>query len=240
MTLFGELQQWLADQPDDQPLTALEQQGYVARHLEFFAACQRRYVRALEHREARALMSRRRAAGETLYDALASDFGRQTYLRVGEALRLVVFSGCQRLVMVGCGPFPAAALYVYDHESAPDISALDNDANAVEMARQVVAVHAPERVHVFESDGSRYDYSGADVVYIANLVSPKADVLARIADTASSATRVILRDPFAYGKLFAERGLADLDGRFVVTRIGEDNRHFFSKHFLLARRPVGS
>lgn len=236
MALFAELQQWIADQPVDGELEALGDSEYLARHFAFFAQCQRRYLTAQEVAESAALLAAPRAAGAALTTVLDSEFGTQTYRRVAEALELADFRHCRRFVMVGCGPFPAAALFIHDHTTTSEIVAMDKSPVAVEVASRVAAAFAPRRVRVIEDDGGRFDYGTADVVYVANHVSPKARVLQRIADTADANAQVIVRDPCGYGRLFAESGVADLDPRFVVTRMGEGHRHFLSRHVLLGRR----
>jgi hypothetical protein len=127
-------------------------------------------------------------------------------------------------------------MFIHDHTTTPEIVGLDTDPQAIDMATRVAAAFAPHRVRVIEDDGVRFDYGTANVVYVANHVSPKTRVLQRIADTAHEQAQVILRDPFGYGCLFAESGVADLDPRFVVARMGEGNRYFLSRHILLARR----
>lgn len=233
---FGELLRWLGDQREEGEWRALEDSGYVAQHFDFFAACQRRSLTTQELAEGASLLQRVEAAGGGISGLLDTNFGRQTYDRVAEALALADFDRCRRFVMVGCGPFPAAALFVHDHTGVPEIAALDLDPRAIATARRLAAAFAPRRVEVIESSGEDFDYAGADVVYVANHVSPKAQVLARIAETTGASTEVILRDPFGYGRLLAESGAANLDPRFVVTATGAGNPHFLSRHLRLARR----
>lgn len=236
MASFGELLRWVAGQADDGVRAELEESGYVAEHFEFFARCQRRYLTAQEMVESAALLARPRPAGTRLARVLDSEFGQQTYQRVAEALELASFSDCRRFVMIGCGPFPAAALFVHDHTTTAEIIAVDKDPQAIELAARLAAAFAPERVCVTAGDGTCFDYGSADVVYVANHVTPKARVLRRIAATADKTTQVILRDPFGYGRLFAESGVADLDPRFVVAATGEGHPHFLSQHVRLAWR----
>src|SRR5262249_25779573 len=136
-------------------------------------------------------------------DRVRSEFGRQTYDRVAEVLRLADFDSCLRFVMVGCGPFPAAALLVRDATAVPQIIALDVDESAAATARRVVEAMGEHRIHVSCADGALYDFAGAQIVYLANQVCGKDRVLARIDETAASAV-VVVREPYGIGRLFAE------------------------------------
>lgn len=232
-TQLGELQRWLVDQPEA-GMQALEESGYLAQHFELFAHCQRRCLKEQELQESAALLATYRV-NVGVEQALNSGFGRDTYARVAELFELVDCMSCRRFVMVGCGPFPAAALFVCDH-SASDVVALDCDAEAIAMAERVAAAFAPGRMRVSNEDGAQFDYGAADLVYVANHVFPKARVLRRIVETAGERTQVVLRDPFGYGRLFAESGVATLDSRLIVTATGAGNRRFLSRHVVLGWR----
>lgn len=236
IAVFDELHRWIEQQHDTDAERVLEEGGYLARDIDFFARCQRRYLIAQEMAASAALLARTRYETRSVAAELRSEFGKEAYRRVADALDLASFAACRRFVMVGCGPLPAAALFIHDHTATPEIVALDTHPPAIEMAARLVAAFAPHRVRIVEGDGSLFDYADADIVYVANQVSPKKGVLQRIADTTGTRTQVLLRDPFGFGRLFAEAGVSNLDPRFVVARVGEGNRRFLSRHVLLTRR----
>src|SRR5262249_17215701 len=68
-------------------------------------------------------------------------------------------------------------------------------------------------------DGAQYDYSDADVIFVANLVRPKQAVLTRILHTAPDHVRIILRDLYSLGLLWAEEGAAALDPSVTWPRV---------------------
>ena len=205
------------------------------RWAEAMAPFQRRSLALAEAREAERLMAVEWRSSGPASDRVRSDFGRHTYDRVPEVLRLADFDRCRRFVMVGCGAFPAAALLVRDATQVPEIVALDVDSRAADFARRVIAAMSEPRVRIDCGDGGSYDYRGADVVYVANQVSGKDRVLERIRDTARPDTAVIVREPYSVGRLVAESVERRLPPPFRVGAVGEGNPAFFSRHVVLAR-----
>ena len=205
-----------------------------ARWAGSLAPCQRRLLAIREQREAARLIARGSCAEAAAGDRVASAFGRRTYDRVAEVLRLADFPACRRFVMVGCGPFPAAALLVRDATAVPEIVAVDSDESAASTARRVVEAMGEHRIRVVCADGAAYDYAGAQIVYVANQVCGKNRVLGRVEETAPNAV-VVLREPYGIGRLFAEDIGGNLPEPFRVAARGENCAAFFSRHVLLTR-----
>ena len=202
---------------------------------EALAPFQRRSLAIAEAREAERLAGQEWNTPAAASDRVRSAFGRHTYDRVPEVLRLANFDACRRFVMVGCGAFPAAALLIRDATRVPEIVALDVDRRVADIARRVIAAMSEPRIRIDCGDGAAFDYRGADVVYMANQVSGKDRVLERIRDTARSDTVVIVREPYSVGRLVAESVERRLPPPFRVAAFGEGNPDFCSRHVLLAR-----
>jgi hypothetical protein len=198
------------------------------------APFQRRLLAIREQREAARLIARGSCAEAAARERVASSFGRRTYDRVAEVLRLADFAACRRFVMVGCGPFPAAALLVRDATAVPEIVAVDSDESAAATARRVVEAMGERRIQVVCADGAAYDYGGAQIVYLANQVCGKNRVLGRVEETAPNAV-VVLREPYGIGRLFAEEIGGNLPEPFRAAARGENCAAFFSRHVLLSR-----
>jgi hypothetical protein len=202
---------------------------------ETLAPFQRRSLGLAEAREAERLMASEWSSPAPVTDRVRSDFGRHTYDRVPEVLRLADFASCRRFVMVGCGAFPAAALLVRDATEVPEIVAIDVDDQAAAIARRVIAAMSEPRIRIDCGDGAAFDYGGADIVYLANQVSGKSRVLKRVRDTARSDAVVVVRDPSSVGRLVAEHVEPQLPPPYRVGALGEGNPDFYSRHVLLAR-----
>jgi len=200
------------------------------------APFQRRYLQAAELAEAgRLLLGRGSGADGRFRDRLETGFARSTFDRIQEAAQLVDLGRCRQVVVVGCGPLPAAALFFDELTRHCDVTALDIDATAVDVARRVAEAHGSRRLGIVHADGGDYDYAGADAVYVVNQVTDKPRVLRRIADTAPLDARVLVRDPAGPGRLLAESVDGALPRPWRIEATGALDPSFISRHLLLAR-----
>ena len=169
------------------------------------------------------------------YRDVASHEGAASYDRVADMFTHVDFSNCRHFVLVGAGELPVTALHVHDRTEVAHIDCLDTRPEAVRSVEALATWLASDRLRGLGFDGAQYDYSSADVIFVANMVRPKQAVLARILDTAPDHVRIILRDPYSLGLLWAEEGGAALDPCLSIVTRGADSR-FLSRNLFLARR----
>ncbi len=209
----------------------------VLEYRETLAPHYANYLRDREFEEAEQLLSKIQPGdGQSGIAALLNaDFGRRAYDRVADMFEMVDFSTCRRFVMVGCGPLPVTLLHVLDRTDVAEAVGLDINQRAVAMANQLGENSGLKRLRTLVSNGAGFDFTGADLVYIANMVSPKARILSRIVDQTPGHTRIILRDPHSIGALLAETGVADLDARLEYYGDGSSSQQFLSKHVFLRR-----
>lgn len=137
-------------------------------------------------------------------------------------------------MLVGAGELPMTALHVHDKSEVGRIECLDTRNEAVEKVDAFGKWMNSDRLVGTLSDGCAYDYGQADVVFIANMVTPKAKVLSRVLDTAKPRTQIILRDPYSLGLLWAEAGASTLDERVAIAAVGAGSR-FLSRDLYLRR-----
>lgn len=186
------------------------------------------YVKAKESEEARALL--REGDGVSLAEGVGGKFAGDSYARVADLFDRVDFRACRELVMVGSGPLPVTLLHVADRTDVPRIVGLDVDEDAVQVAGRICERLGSTRIEVRVCDGRAHDYGGADVVYVANLITPKRAVLARIAETARPGTPVVVREPIGAGVLFAECGVPPSSRRLPAVGVGRGAPRFLSRH----------
>jgi hypothetical protein len=198
------------------------------------AAIYGRYVQQSEAKEAKALIERE-ADGGALARGEGGDFAGRSYARVRDMFGRIDFTTCREFAMVGCGPLPATLLHVAERTGVPRIVGLDVDAGSVHSAREICGRWSPSRIDVLLRHGSAHDYGSAQIVYLANLIRPKAAVLARVAETVRPGTQVVVREPFEAGCLFAESGVDPLDPRLKLLARGPGDRRFLSRHVFLER-----
>lgn len=203
-------------------------------HAPFLTRRYRDYILSMESAEAQRLLLIS-PHGPVTFAEVAGEAARVAYDRVHDMFGRVEFQRCRRFVMVGCGQLPVTVFHVHDKTDVSELVALDIRPDAVETVGKLAARLGLLRVKAERCDALRHDFSEAQIVYVANMVSPKGAVLARIADTAPDGVQIIVREPYALGRLWAESGERDLDPRLEVTARGPGSR-YLSRDVFLRRR----
>lgn len=135
------------------------------------------------------------------------------YAGMKSLLELFDFPVCRRFLLAGCGPLPDTLFCLHDSTDVPDGIGIDRDPGTIRKARAMVMAFGLRRIRVVEEEACVINDKGFDGLYCSLFVTPRQGRLERIADTASSGTRVILRDPFFTGKLVFEAVAETLDRR---------------------------
>lgn len=154
------------------------------------------------------------AAKDTNIGLMSSNYA---YNRLNEVFDRLDLRDCRQVVMVGCGGRPFTMFRFHDQTAIPRIIGLDIVPEAVETANLLAAKLGYPRIRAELCNGLDYDYRQAQLVYIANMVSPKAAVVARVADTAPDDVTIVVWDPCSLGRLWADRAEDALDTRLEVT-----------------------
>jgi hypothetical protein len=217
---------------DDDLLDRLD--GCLAAYADFFSLCQRRYL-AIKEKEANAMMmTRLDGIAGTAAARMVDGFGRDSYERVRDLKDMVDFSACRHVVMVGSGAFPATLFWLHDHFPTLRYAGLDVDAGCVAMATKLANTMGIDSMRFEVVDGTCFDFSSADFVYVANHVTPKKGVLEQVGRSGSNA-QVVVREPTRRGKLVAEAVCDELPSVFTVQGSGSESRAFLSYDLLLRR-----
>lgn len=170
------------------------------------------------------------------YRKTANEFGSQAYSRVNDIFKNIDFSKCKKFTMVGCGTLPVTMFQVFEHTKVPEIVSIDVREEAVSTVKRIVEKYQMNRINPLLASGDAFDYSDSDVVYIANMVSPKKRVLERVIETARPTVQIVVRDPYSIGRLWTERGVDVFDERYEITEYGKLSPAYFSQDIFL--RPV--
>lgn len=169
--------------------------------------------------EARTLLATEIAAPVS-FRALASPSAVAMFDRLEGVAAHVATPDMQRIVMVGCGWRPITMFHLHENTDAREIIGLDVVPDAVETAAALAAKLGYDRVRTELCDGVSFDYAGADIVYVASMVSPKQDVIDRILDTAPEDVRIVLWEPVSLGRLWVESSRPDRNPRLEITGRG--------------------
>lgn len=160
--------------------------------------------------------------------------GRLAYRRVDDLFEQVDFRTARRFVMVGCGRFPATALQAAERFPGLEVEALDTDFSVLNVGRDLTAATGLRDIDFQQGDGATHDFSQADIVFVANMVSPKAATLRQALNTGRPGMILVVREPYGLGRLWAERAEDKLDARLQVISRGPGSR-FLSRNVFLGR-----
>ena len=159
----------------------------------------------------------------THFRDVAGPHAANTYDRLREVFARVDFSNVRKAVMVGCGWRPVTTLHMHDETQVPEVVGLDIVEDAVDCARILGQKFGCDRLRVELADALTYDYSDAQVIYVASMVTPKAAVVARIAETAPPEAQIVLWEPVSLARLWMQTATQPLDPRLEVVNTGSVN-----------------
>lgn len=224
----------LAAELEDAGDAHLDGNPELLRHGARLRVSYQRYIAGMERRAAAALLSHAASPGGVANRT--DDGGRAAYRRVDDLFERIDFRQARRFVMVGCGRFPATALQAAERFTGLDIVALDTDAAAVAAAGELAASLGLANLRIRHEDGARHDFTGADIAFVANMVSPKRDTVARALATGGSRLQLVVREPYGLGRLWADRAEDSLgDGVRVAAR--GPGSPYLSRNVFLTRVP---
>jgi hypothetical protein len=164
------------------------------------------------------------------------------YARVADGLALLGGSRCRSAVMVGCGPLPDTLVHLHEHTSAARIVGVDNDREAVALARELVeAAGMGDRVSIEHGDAAARDYGDADLIVVSVFATPRRAVLGRIAASGQAGASVLLREPFGAAALLFEPVLPHLPaGLSVAATAPRRSGPFMLDYHALTLSPAGA
>lgn len=215
-SLLATLREW----DDDEVLEDLVRNGAVderrptlARHLLSATWAEEESAWLREMGRARAAAA---AAGRPLDEHPWGAYGGMR-----RTLELLDLDGCNRLVLVGCGPLPDSLFCCLDHTEVPHLVGIDQDASACARARALLDEMATDRIEIVHAEGVTFDYGTTDIACISAFVTDRAAVLERVIASGSPGTQVVLRLPIRAGVLLFEPTAPSLpDG--LIERAGTD------------------
>ena len=217
---FVRLHEWLLRELSAIDTIAKLTPGERAIYRDLCSRCQKRYLVIKEAPAYKSLLAVGRNAGPSIGENLGG-FGRTVYDRVRDLKKLVDFSNCKNVVMVGSGAFPATLLWLHDNFPTLHYVGLDIDPGCVKMATELMTALGIDNIHFELVDGRQYDFDGTDFVYVANHVVPKRSVLDQIARS-TSVRQVVVREPTPQGELLSEAVKLDLPSAFIPEAAGSE------------------
>lgn len=167
----------------------------------------------------------------TRFSSICDPEARTAYDRVSDLFDVLALAPGLRFTMIGCGELPVTAIHVIERAGC-EVVCMDVVPAAITAAERLNEAFGWSQLHPLLCDGTDYDYGAADIVYIANMVRPKGAVLRQVADTAKRDCKIVLRDPYGLGVLWAEQGEASLPPALKVRCSGPGSRYLSRDLFL--------
>jgi tRNA/tmRNA/rRNA uracil-C5-methylase (TrmA/RlmC/RlmD family) len=139
---------------------------------------------------------------ESLLSFAKNHFIVDNYKMVQKELEMLEKENIETLVMIGCGPLPETILFISDNTNISKIIGVDMSNEAIAMAGDIIkAMGLCKKVELVCSNGEDFDFSKADVVFVANATNNKNDLFKQISKTAKKGTEIILRNPYYLSNL---------------------------------------
>lgn len=162
--------------------------------------------------------------GPVSYLDVADDYAKSVYKRPSATFDHVNFRECARAVMIGCGPNPFTIVHIHDMTEVPEIIGLDIVPEAVATTNALADKLGYDRMRAELCDGCDYDFSEAQVIYVASMLARKAAVLSRIIATAPDNVQIVVREPCSIGRLWSESVVHSIDERMEIFNYGPVSR----------------
>lgn len=219
----------LALERDDAGDTHLDAHPELMAHAPRLSAAYQRYILGMERRGSDRLLA---LGSRVRFAEVADEPALRAYRRVDDLFEQVDFARARRFTMVGSGRLPVTALQAAERFPGLAVTALDTDPQAAEVGGRLARMLGLDNLAFRRADGSGHGYRDADIVFIANMVSPKAEALRQVLDTSPHHARVILREPYGLGRLWTERAEDRLDPRVRIASRGKGSRYLSRNVFL--------
>jgi hypothetical protein len=221
---------------------AFERSNYFAKHQKEFSGFETFYVRSNEIQEAMSIKYEKNAHGEKGFLELCdTELSRQTYEQTRDEMQMLDEQdrNCETMVMVGCGPLPETMMFIIEQTGVKKIIGLDQEETAVSMAGGLIhSMGYDKRIDTQPVRGEQYNYGDADVICVANFVSPKRAVFERIADTAKQGAKILTRNPVSFGRMLYEVTEDCIPPRLTIMKKDLVNPYFLFQGMLLEKAAI--
>ena len=235
-SIMNKFWEFAASMNDEETYEYFEHSQYFTKYRSFFSAREQYYVRTIEAIEAVNIMTKSVKENIKFYDLLERKIAKENYLKTSYEIEMMDIEDSKQLVMVGCGPLPETVLYLYENTELEEIIGLDYNQEAVYMGGEMLnSVGSTSRVKLIHCDGLKYDYKDADIIFVANFVTPKIKVLQQIANTAKNGAKVLVRTPVLLGKMLYESAINGMPSRLTLLKKGDINPYFLDQSLLLEK-----
>jgi hypothetical protein len=140
-----------------------------------------------------------------------------------------------KFIMVGCGPLAQTLLHFGLTYRESCCVGIDNNLEAIESFNKIKNYFKLDNIDCKLVDGTNYNYTSFEVVFVANFATPKQKILQRIGETAMLNSILVIRLPVLYSNLFYESVEYKSIQGFEVVRELTINNNMMNKTVILRK-----
>ena len=108
-------------------------------------------------------------------------------------IKMANISKNDKILHIGCGPFPSTALYLKKFTNARIVT-IDKRFLAVKLAKKYITNKKIKDIDIFHAAGESFPMNGFDIVIITSCVTPIEKVLKNIFENSNKNCKVICRE----------------------------------------------
>lgn len=182
---------------------------------EFFTNINMYYLRSVESIQSISIMTKWIHNFHSFADLMDKEIIKQSFESKWRELKYLDFSDAKTLVMVWSGALPETLLYIYENYDIENIVWVDYNHEAIFMAWEMVSWLNLDKITFYQWNGTIYNYSDADIIYMPLFTFPKEEILDRIVETWKDNVQILITIPKWLWNLLFE-GLWDINPRLKV------------------------
>lgn len=165
---------------------------YFSDFQKFFSERNLYYLRALESIQAISIITRSISLKESFIDLIDIELIKESYEMKLEEIKSIDFLNAKTLVAVWTWSMPETLLYFYENTSLENIIWLDNNHEAIYIAWEMINWLHLDKIKLYRTNFSEYDYKDVDIVYIPLFIIDKNKILDRIIETWKKDIQIIV------------------------------------------------
>lgn len=166
------------------------------------------------------------------FTEIAGEGAKMAYERVSDIFNSLTIEENMKVVMVGCGQLPVTAIHFAEKTNAGEIVCLDVVESAISSGEILAKKLGLKNIRFRLCSGAAYDYKDSDIVYVANMVRPKTEVIRQIIRTAIKRPQFVVREPYGLGRAWADHCEPHLGKELRVTGYGPGSRYLSRDMYL--------
>ncbi len=212
---------------DESLFTFFYHSKFYDKYKTYFRDQNNYYIRALESAEAFSIMTHHTNSNHHFIDLINRDFIKNRYKTKATEISLLNTSNANTLVMVWSWPMPETIIYFNENTNIKNIIWLDYNQEAIYIWNELINSLQINNIKLIHKNALDYNYAWTDIIHIAIFVSPKDEILAKIAETADENVQISIESPTWFYKMLYDDVYENINKRLKIIK-----RQWFSNPYI--------